>query len=492
MTVSTSARTFNFRLRVLTILAALALLAGLPAIVPAQTLGSQLTIYSAPLVYPNPAFDSFAIVEFPFVFNRAELSFFRPDSTDTGYYSRVFAQVVLRNELNVSIDSTNTYFSIRVDSLKEASIPDFKLFNKLMLKTRPGKYTAHLTVIDAVSKKTKDMYFGTFIVPTLRKDKLKLSDPALAYKMQYVGDSAAVNQRMVRNGYLILNDPIGVFGKTDSTAYMYIEVYGLKTGPNASPKFRLACHLLDTASAVSRNYGYQMKEKPGTSAVITDALDITGIAPGRYSLQVVASDSTAGETDTARTPLIIFAPEAFARKTPADSGDGWEGLTLTEKINCTHWLLTPDQLETLGRLNDVGKENFLTQFWKENDIRLAEGARDNPSAAGTRKETVRRFKFANLRYSHDLSKTNGWNSDRGRIYIVYGPSDTHQDVLTPRVGNPFIIWNYLGYKGGKVFVFEDIHGDNDFRLVHSNVNGEPFSPSWDTLLQDESILRQIE
>ncbi len=474
------------------LLAALIMLALIPAGAMAQSSASQLTIYSAPLVYPNPAFDSFAIVEFPFVFNRAELSFFRPDSTDAGFYSRVFAQVVLRNEMNLPVDSSNTYFSIRVDSLKEASIPDYKLFNKLTLKTRAGKYTAHLTVIDAVSKKSKDLYFGTFVVPTPSKDHLKLSDPALAYKMQHVGDSSAGNQRMVRNGYLILNDPIGVFGRTDSTAYMYIEVYGLKTGPNFSPKFRLACQLLDTATTISRDYGYQLKDKPGSSAVISDALDLAGIAPGRYSLQVVASDSSAGETDTVHTPLIIFAPEAFARKVSVDTADQWESLSLTEKINCTHWIMSPDQIETLGRLNDIGKANFLNQFWKENDIRLAERGKDDPSAAGTRKETIRRYKFANQWYSHDLNKTNGWNSDRGRIYIVYGPSDTHNDVQSPRVGNPFIIWNYLGYKGGKVFVFEDLHGDNDYRLVHSNVNGEPFSPSWDTLLQDESILRQIE
>lgn len=492
MTDSINARISNLARSLAVAFGALLILWPRPAAVSAQTLGGQLTVYSAPLVYPNPAYDSLAVVEFPFVFNRADLSFFRPDSNDAAYYSRVFAQVVLRNELNLPVDSTNTYFSIRVDSLKEASIPDFKLFNKLVLKARAGKYTAHLTVIDAVSKKTKDLYFGTFVVPLPSKEKLKLSDPALAYRMQRVADSTSGNQRMVRNGYLIFNDPIGVFGRADSTAFMYVEVYGLKTGTTAGKSFRFACQLIDSSATVSRDYGFQLKDKPGTSAVITEALDLAGINPGRYSLRVIAGDSLAGEADTVKTPLIIFAPEAFARRVAVDSTDPWEPLTLAEKLNCTHWLLSPDQIETLGRLNDVGKAAFLTQFWKENDIRMADKIKDDPLAAGTRNETIRRFRFANLRFSRDLNKTNGWNSDRGRIYIIYGPYDTHDEALSPRVGNPFIIWNYLGYKGGKVFVFEDIHGDDDFRLVHSNVNGEPYSASWDTLLQDQTILREIE
>jgi GWxTD domain-containing protein len=462
----------------------------LPVTGSAQMPPGQLTVYANPVVYNNPMYDSLSLVEFPFVFNRAELEFFRPDSADTSLYGRVFAQVILINDMNLPLDSSSTYFSIRVATKQEAAIPDFRLFNKLVLKAKPGLYTAHLTVIDVVSKRSKDIFFGSFPVSPPAKDRLTLSNPVLAFRIQRVSDSAVEgNSRMVRNGYLILNNPIGVFGRKDSSAFVYSEVYGLKTGPKADPSFRVRYQLLDSSEAVARDYGFRTTTKPGSSAAISDVLDLAGLSAGRYNLRMAVSDSTAAEADTARVPLIIFEPP-----TPAGSGlagnpgDPWNQLTLQEKINCTHWLLAPDQLSILNRLSDVGKANFLDQFWRENNVttgnRILGG---DPSIAGTRTETVKRFQYANQWFSRDMRKVDGWTTDRGRVYMIYGPWDSKTEVPEPRTGDPFVIWRYNSLKEGKVFVFQDTRGDADYRLVHSNVNGEIYNSDWASRLQDEML-----
>jgi GWxTD domain-containing protein len=452
-----------------------------PDLAGAQTGIPQLTVFSGPVVFNNPMYDSLAVVEFPFVLNRSELDFFRADTADTNYYSRVFAQVVLLSNGQTAIDSTNTYFSVKVSSKTEAAIPDYKLFNKLALKLRPGMYTARLTVIDVSSKRSKELYFGMFEVRKPVKDRINFSSPVLAYSIRFVGDTGqAGNDRMNQNGFRVLNNPLGLYGTSDSTAYLYAELYGLTTTAGSGKSIRIAIALLDSSDTPVRDFGFKTQNKPGRSTVIAQALDLSQIGAGRYSLRLIALDSSVNQADTSRVSLTIIAPLGAPSQTPG-TADIWDSLSLEEKYNATYWFLTPSQREVLSRLTETGKASFLAQFWKENDLRNA----DHP--INNRSETVQRYRYAIARYSKDLKKSNGWNTDRGRIYIIYGPPDDHKDVPAPRIGNPFAIWYYHTYKEGKLFVFEDRLGDNDYRLVHSNVNGEPYDKDWETRLKEDML-----
>jgi GWxTD domain-containing protein len=480
MTVSTNGLTSSpMRLIVAGLFLAVTLVAGL---VGAQIGTPQLTVYSGPVVFNNPMYDSMAVVEFPFVLNRSELDFFRADTADTNYYSRVFAQVVLLANGQTAIDSTNTYFTVKVSDKSEAAIPDYKLFNKLALRLRPGMYTARLSVIDVSSKRSKDLYFGMFEVRKPVKDRINFSSPVLAYSIRFVGDTGqAKNDRMNQNGFRVLNNPLGLYGISDSVAYLYAELYGLNTTTGRGKSLRVATALLDSAGSPVRDFGFKMQNKPGRSTVITQALDLAQIGAGRYSLRLVAVDSSVNQADTTRIPLTIIAPIGASGQVSSKPMEIWDSLSLGEKSNATYWFLSPGQREVLSRLTETGKASFLDQFWKENDLRNA----DHP--INNRSETAQRYQYANTRYSKDLKKTNGWNTDRGRIYIIYGPPDEHKDVPAPRIGNPFTIWYYHTYKEGKLFVFEDKLGDNDYRLVHSNVNGEPYNKDWETRLKEDML-----
>jgi hypothetical protein len=59
---------------------------------------------------------------------------------------------------------------------------------------------------------------------------------------------------------------------------------------------------------------------------------------------------------------------------------------------------------------------------------------------------------------------DGWRTDRGRIYIIYGPPDDveHQ---TDQQFREFEIWRYN--KANREFVFWDRDGSGDYQLVRS-------------------------
>ena len=79
------------------------------------------------------------------------------------------------------------------------------------------------------------------------------------------------------------------------------------------------------------------------------------------------------------------------------------------------YLITEDEKATSKALrNDEERENFIEQFWirRNPDQRLSY----NPF----REEHYRRIAYANQHFS---SGVDGWRTDRGRIYIMYGPPD---------------------------------------------------------------------
>ena len=59
---------------------------------------------------------------------------------------------------------------------------------------------------------------------------------------------------------------------------------------------------------------------------------------------------------------------------------------------------------------------------------------------------------------------NGWNTDRGRIFMQYGVWEQRDDKEAPRSGNSFEVWHYHSLESGLTFIFEDVYGDDAYRV----------------------------
>ena len=88
----------------------------------------------------------------------------------------------------------------------------------------------------------------------------------------------------------------------------------------------------------------------------------------------------------------------------------------------------------------------------------------------SRNETMIRVGFVNKKYSVGLKK--GFETDRGRVYIVYGkPDEIMRDQYDGDI-RPNEIWRYHNIEGGVIFVFCDVNGSSNFRLIHSTHSNE--------------------
>jgi GWxTD domain-containing protein len=118
-----------------------------------------------------------------------------------------------------------------------------------------------------------------------------------------------------------------------------------------------------------------------------------------------------------------------------------------------------------GLTTDEERNKFIEQFWLRRDP--TPGTPENEF----KEEHYRRIVYANQHY-RTTSGTPGWQTDRGHMYIVYGPPDEIDSHPKGGLG-PYAIekWGYRHVEGiGDLgsFTFIDRTGRGDYRLAPGN------------------------
>jgi len=114
---------------------------------------------------------------------------------------------------------------------------------------------------------------------------------------------------------------------------------------------------------------------------------------------------------------------------------------------------------------DEERVKFIEQFWLR---------RETP---GTSPEKVKQEHYRRIAYANEhfrmASGSPGWRTDRGHMYILYGPPDELENH--PKGGGqtsyPFEAWKYQHVDGigdDLFFMFIDRTGTSDYRLAPGN------------------------
>jgi len=103
-----------------------------------------------------------------------------------------------------------------------------------------------------------------------------------------------------------------------------------------------------------------------------------------------------------------------------------------------------------------------------------------------------------LKYREEVIKVNkiygnafrkGYDTDRGRVYLQYGPPNIIAPGIEDPSALPYEVWMYYKIKDmtNKRFLFyEPNQGNNEFVLLHSDVKGEIYRPEWEKVLYGRS------
>lgn len=175
----------------------------------------------------------------------------------------------------------------------------------------------------------------------------------------------------------------------------------------------------------------------------------------------------AGRAWSALLPAVLAAAMAWqSAGAPQDrkQNEGPYMKWLNEDV--AYLAAAPERATFLGLRTDEERERFIEQFWLRRDP--TPGTAENER----KEEHYRRIGYANQRFG--AKGKHGWTTDRGRIYIVYGPPDEIESHPSGRAGGPpFEQWLYREIQGiGKRVIvdFVDKNRDGDFRQTTDPAN----------------------
>jgi GWxTD domain-containing protein len=254
----------------------------------------------------------------------------------------------------------------------------------------------------------------------------------------------------------------------------YLELYGQKA-ETAAVSVRI---LRNDSTPVVTTPSQQVPFDSG-GGVTRGMVDLAGLPAGDFAFQVVVKSR---DTTLARgAPFRMGGMETVALTAPAPAAppDRFEGKTeaqLDSLYGPLIYLMSSDEQGIYSTLTVEGKRAFLRRFWAKRD----------PTAGTPRNEVedafYARIAEANRRYREGgAAEIPGWRTDRGRIFVKYGPPN---DVLSrPQAANtlPYEVWKYSQGRALK-YVFMDLTQFGNYALIWTDDRREPSMPNWQELL----------
>ena len=198
-----------------------------------------------------------------------------------------------------------------------------------------------------------------------------------------------------------------------------------------------------------------------------------------YTLVLSLIDSAANYGVSSSKKFFVYNPSVEYVDTFKTQGSnvivGMFGVMSEEELDDffakSRYIASEPEIEKYEKLNsENAKREFLNNFWKARD--------EDPSDDMNQylKDYLRRIKESNIKYKA-LSK-EGWRTDRGRVYLVYGQPSEINRFPNQTETRPYEIWYYNEIEGGVQFVFGDVTGFSDYLLLHSTKRGELRDDGW--------------
>ena len=164
-------------------------------------------------------------------------------------------------------------------------------------------------------------------------------------------------------------------------------------------------------------------------------------------------------------PVIIFIVLAVVCRAPIDLEKDPFYKSFYEK---TSLIMTKEEIEIYKRPPDrKSREDFIEEFWRIRDPDTSTAENENKTEFESRVEYANRWFGWNNPYKGRLKpeeqeKYRGWNTPRGRIYIVLGPPDSliydgmtlmndGRKIAMPE-GQGVEVWGYWRYRLYVAFV----------------------------------------
>ncbi len=338
-----------------------------------------------------------------------------------------------------------------------------------------GSYRLRLAASDLEEPARRDSIATPLAITGFDEERASLSDIELCSSVRQSTNTASV---FYKNTLEVVPNPSRTYGAGLPILQWYAEIYNLARMTGNEPLV-LRASVINGAGVVVREQA-RAKSRQYNSTVEAGTMNLAGVPGGSYRLRLTV-------VDTARTPeralasvekkFFVYRTDAVADTTlaPRLDGAGEYGFRTEEEIRrefqIAKYIANELEVRQFEAMPDLrSRQNFMAEFWRRRDTEPATMVNEFKQAFDAR------VAYANANLSNRYN--DGWKSDRGRVYIVYGPADEVERVPSSAESLPYEIWHYNGLQGGVIFVFVDRNNFGNYMLVHSTHRDELHNENW--------------
>jgi len=349
---------------------------------------------------------------------------------------------------------------------------------------KPAHYILHLTGLDVNDEMNRDSLDVPMNLRSFPNDSLSLSDLELCSSIKQI--PADTSNIFYKNTLEVIPNPSILYGAGLPVMFYYVEVYNL-TSKVKGGEYVCVAGVFDAAGheVLKQN---RTKKRLHDSSVEVGTINIGNLRSGTYTLRFSLNDSMAQQQTLSSKKFFVYNPGVTGPTAQIGTGPRGEYISseyalmdekaLNKEFERTRYISLGEEVSRYERLTDVdAKRKFLYEFWK----------RRNPEPATieneVKKEYLARVEYANLNF-HAGTK-EGWKTDRGRVYITYGPPDEFERHPNEIDTKAYEVWHYNSLQGGVEFDFIDKTGFSDYILVNSTHRNEIRDDSWQQQLNTQ-------
>lgn len=389
---------------------------------------------------------------------------------------------IKKDSLSVYSDRFNL-LSPEVDDSASDKVKNFIDQQRISLPN--GDYVLYLSITDK-NKRGEDPFTGT------QKISLNYVDTSVVISdiefLENYNKTTAIN-KLSKSGYDLLPYNAYFFPRKVKDLKFYTEIYNT---PSILNNEKYIVKYFIEQYKIQRTVGDLskfIKMTPENVNVVMADIPIDSLPSGNYNLVIEVRN----KENILKARKSLFFQRSNPTVQPVIKVSDFQGIdiantfvakytskdTLAEMINCLRPIST--QFELLFAENDVMLNNnlqlmqqYFYDFWLKRDQKNPNGA-----WAAYRSQVI----YVNKVFGNSFRK--GYDTDRGRVYLQYGPPNVITKSDDEPAAYPYEIWQYYTIKdqSNKKFLFyEPDVGNNEYILLHSDFKGETYNADWDMIL----------
>lgn len=354
------------------------------------------------------------------------------------YYKESEGKIIADCNLKIKLLNKERTDSL-LDSLHhQFTIPSFSWAAKegLIFYIQFGKYIvagAYDYIITISSADNSGVVQGEKIITD---DDFLMSDilPAKAIFRDTSGGN------LTKGNLKIIPEPSKIFGEETENFFIYYELYNINPDTTNLTIFYI---IADTTGKTIRKITRAMERKFSRQA-INLGFNIQSLEPNDYIIRVVVYDSLSGKSIEKSVDFKIKKKK--------------EQVVLSEDLpyyDAIEYFVSAQEYKYFLTLEEKGRKMYLKKFWEKHNYN----------------EISQRYEYADGHFQE--GNKAGSKTDRGRIYIKYGPPD-EIDNKQFESSQPYEYWQYYN---GIEFIFVDIRGTQEYTLVWTNARDEKSKPT---------------